>query len=187
MKPSKPLPAPKLVSPDPCAEINGLSLLVFEYSPELRAYRDLIEQYGYISVKPDAWYPLPPLLDFYREALARPDASIQFMLMSMNVYDQVNLPDHVRTIEDGLNYLRAFMIANIRGDTSAPTWYQVATPGERHLRLIDRTPFPHDVVYGSVYGMVRRTAPPGSAPVIKRAYLNPLRPDSDGAIYDITW
>jgi len=43
------------------------------------------------------------------------------------------------------------------------------------------------MIYGLVYGLVKRYAPPDCEWNVDRTYMNPNDPDADGAIYDITW
>mgnify|MGYP006909114666 CR=1 FL=1 len=65
--------------------------------------------------------------------------------------------------------------------------YQLEQVSDRHLRVTDNTPWPHDLIYGYLYAIVRQFKPDDSTPSITHIYLNPNNPDADGAVYDITW
>jgi hypothetical protein len=180
-------PAPKYVLSNPDSEIIGLSLLSLEQSSELEEFVDLLEKYRLRGIQPDKYYKMATVVEYYREVMQRPNASTNLVSMGINAYKNFALPEGVTTIEQGLRLLQQLLTTNTRGEPSIDSWFEFELVEDRHIRLIERTPFPHDVLYGFIYGIARRLSPEGTRAVVKRTYLNEADPDADGGIYDITW
>jgi len=180
-------PAPKYVLSNPDSEINGLSLLSLEQSSELEEFADLLEKYGLRRLQPDKYYKMATVVEYYREVMQRPNASTNLVSMGINAYKNLTFPESVTTIEQGLQMLSQLLTMNIRGEPSVGSWFEFDLVEDRHIRLIERTPFPHDALYGFIYGIARRLSPEGTRAIVRRTYLNEADPDADGGIYDITW
>ncbi len=180
-------PVPKYVLTHPEAEIKGLSLISLEQSSELEEFADLLDKYGLRGIKGEQYYKLATVMEYYREVMQRPNASTNFVSMGINLHKSVVLPEDVKTIEDGLRLMIYIIKINVIHDPTIETWYQIERIGDRHIRLIDQSPFPHDLLYGYVYGVSRRLAPEGTRPTVRRTFMNEADPDADGAVYDITW
>jgi hypothetical protein len=179
--------SPKYVSPSPQAEILGAGIIAFEQSVEMEEFVDLLEKYKLRNIDPNRWYPIPVVMQYFKEVAARPNASTNMVSMGINVYKNIKLPEGIETIEDGLRMLAQITVMNVRNAPGAENWFEFIPAGEHCVRLIDRSPSPHDAIYGFIYGIVKRLAPPGARPIVKRTFLNEADPDADGAIYDITW
>jgi hypothetical protein len=180
-------PAPKYVLSTPESEINGLALMAVEQSSEIEEFADLLDKYGLRGIEGGRYYRMTTVMEYLKEIMQRPNASTNLVSMGINVYKNLLLPEDVTTIEQGLQLLNQITLMNMRNDPSAEAWYQFASVEDRHIRFIERTPFPHDLIYGYIYGTARRLAPEGTRPIVQRTYLNEADPDADGAIYDITW
>jgi hypothetical protein len=178
---------PKYVSFAPNSEVIGAALIAFEQSPEMEEFVDLLEKYGLRNIDPNRWYPTSVVTEYYREVASRPNASMNMVSMGINIYKNIQLPEGIETIEDGIRMLSQIAVMNVRNQPDTELWFEFISSDERHVRLIERTPSPHDAMYGLIYGIVKRLAPPGARPIVKRTFLNEADPDADGALYDITW
>ncbi|PJF26399.1 MAG: hypothetical protein CUN53_07985 [Phototrophicales bacterium] len=181
------VPAPKYVLSNPDSEINGLALMALEQSSELEEFTDLLDKYGLRGIEGGRYYKMTTVMDYYREVMQRPNASTNFVSMGINVYKNVVLPEGVTTIEQGLGLLSQMISMNVTNEPGVGTWFEFEKVEDRHIRFIERTPFPHDLLYGYIFGTARRLAPEGTRPIVQRTYLNEADPNADGAIYDITW
>lgn len=180
-------PAPKYVLANPESEINGLALMMLEQSSELEEFADLLEKYGLRGIEGGRYYKLAEVVAFYRELLQRPNASTNLISIGIHIFKNITFPDNVTTIEQGLQLLIQMINMNINNDPTIGTWFEIDEVGDRYIRFIERTPFPHDLLYGYIFGVARRLAPPGARAIVKRTYMNEADPDADGGIYDITW
>lgn len=180
-------PAPKYVLSNPDSEINGAALIALEQSSELEEFADLLDKYGLRGIEAGRYYKLATVMDYFREVMQRPNASTNFVSMGIGVYKNTSMPESVTTIEQGLQFLSQFIIMTVTDDPILAQGFEFETVEDRHIRFIERTPFPHDMIYGYVYGTARRLAPEGTRAIVKRTYLNEADPDADGAIYEVTW
>ena len=63
--------------------------------------------------------------------------------------------------------------------------YETHIISDDHIKVVDKNPFPHDTVYGFIWGICKRFAGANEQFSVYRTFVSPDDPDSDGAIYDI--
>jgi hypothetical protein len=177
-------PTPKYVLPNPNVEILGDSVAAMFKSLQADEYTDLLIKYGYDKRQPDKWYRDD--LEFYRDLMQRPNMSTNLVSIGMSFPEMLPFADSIHTIPDALRFLNEIVDMMIRnyGDFK---FYEFEEVGPRHFRMTDNTFYPHDMIYGVIYGTVKRFKPAGSYPTITRTYFNEADPDADGAVYDIKW
>ncbi|MEL6526563.1 MAG: hypothetical protein AAFQ07_12730, partial [Chloroflexota bacterium] len=164
----------------------GVALLTIAENPHVTNLSDLIREYGYNNIDPDRWYSLQDELNFMKALSARWQHSQNMVAIGMNIFDKLVIPDDIRTVKDGINMLNAIVHLNCRNYRSE--WeYIITHTGKNSLHVTDNTPWPHDLVYGYLYGLCKKLLPPSSALKLRRKYMNINDPDASGAHYDITW
>lgn len=146
----------------------------------------VLKQYGFTEIDPNEWYPDQMYPDMLKLRSQQQGAMQNFVAVGMSVIDTAIFPENIVTIEDGIRALVDIHILNKR-NTAPEDIYTIIASEPGHIRLIDGTPYPHDVVYGFIYAMTRRFCPKDHSFRVERAYLNPEQPDAAGAIYDIHW
>lgn len=177
--------AKKYISPNPESRILGLALNAVLSSIKLDEFADLVEQNGLNQIDPEAWYPTQLVLNMYKAISEQPNGSENLVSIGVKVYQNAILPPEVNSILTALHTLNAVMDLNMRNVESER--YEIEQLSDQCIRVTETTAFPHDLIYGYLYGICRRFAPAGTKFHLQRTYLNPEDPDADGAVYDITW
>ncbi len=178
-------PSPKYAVEDPTSEIIGMALLSLLESQNLDSFRDLVEKYGMDQVQPDEWYPADQAFRFLQELVARDDAMFNLVSIGMKVFDVMPMPASIETVADALRAMEHFADSSQRRRGTNVPWYSVREINEHHIEFVDRGSYPHDLIYGEVYSLVRRFRSKGTHFAVTRDYLNPDDPDADGAVYHI--
>lgn len=182
---------PKYVAP-PNAKILGQaieavlqSILFDEIQPYFeKAMRD----YGYktMTITDTEWYPLQMILDMYKPMIQKGGSSPLLVSVGTKIIETAILPPEIDSIAKCVYLLQAISDLNLQ-NVPAEMNYQNIVVEANQVAFTDYTVFPHDLIYGYVYGLARRFKVPGTRPVVQRTFLNPENPDSDGATYQITW
>ena len=145
----------------------------------------ILKAHGITSVDPNKWYPLQLVLDIYADIASRQNAMSRFVAIGVEVFDTIPIPDGVDTVLDGLHMLNEIHDMSVRNAEYVP--YEITQVADNHIHLVERTPFPHDLIYGYIYGIAKRLKFKGTTPIVYRTYMNEADPNSDGAFYDIKW
>ena len=119
------------------------------------------------------------MVNFMTDLQQAPGGMFNLVAIGMNIAMMVPLPEDVKTVEDTLNFMPTTMALFYRHGQGGSV--KVTKIGERHIHLSWYTPFPHDVMYGAVYGAIKRVAPKHSNLIVRR--------ETKGAtcLYDISW
>ncbi|GIK65125.1 MAG: hypothetical protein BroJett018_29190 [Chloroflexota bacterium] len=182
---------PKYVAP-PDAKIIGLaigavvnSILFDEIKP---FFEKSMHAYGYssIEINENEWYPLQMLLDTYKEISQSGGGSPLLVSVGTKVIENAILPPEIDSIAKCVTLLRDISDLNLQNVPSEMNYQDIQVEPKR-LSFIDNTVFPHDLIYGYVFGIARRFKVPGTHPTVERTYLNKENPDAAGARYLITW
>ena len=167
------------------AELQGTAVMSLIESQNLYNFQDLVEKYGYTQINAEEWYSLERLLQFLHELTSRHSATENMVSIGMKVFDVAPMPPEIKTIVDALrtfNVMNTIIQRNVKPERA---WYEIEELDDTHIKFTDMGPYPHDLVYGELYSLIRRMRPAGSDFSLKREYLNADDPDSDGAIYHI--
>ncbi|MEO1645559.1 MAG: hypothetical protein AAFR67_10260 [Chloroflexota bacterium] len=125
-------------------------------------------------------------LDTYAEVKKQSGDSLILVSMGTTVIDAAKLPDEITTIEGGIRLLMDIHNLNLK-DVPDGDGYSNLKVEDKKITFEDHTTFPHDVIYGYIYGMAQRFRPEKTRPIVEREYLNKDEPDYGGAKYTITW
>ncbi len=166
-----------------------LSILVASKLEEFKGdFYATLAEYGVTEINPDGWYPRQMYLDFFKQIASRKSNVLANMISAgIKVIDTVQLPSDLNldSMKDIFELLNKIYQLNQRNLPPEDTGYEIKQVTAHHIRIIDHTPYPHDVLYGYLYGLIHRFCPPTTA--LERTFLNLSNPDYDGAVYDITW
>lgn len=150
--------------------------------------QQVFAKYGVEELHDDQWYPVQLTMDVFRLVEdKKTNASTNLVALGMAYVDTVTFPPEVNTVLFGLTALQQTYHLNVRyaPDTEGYVVHQIS---DNHLQIEDHTPFPHDTVFGFIWGIARRFRPSkDSFPMVDRSVFNPDDPDSDGALYNVKW
>jgi hypothetical protein len=179
----------KGIAPDG-TEILGQTFDAFNLSisqEEIRPHFDaVLKRYGIAEIDPEAWYPLQLMFDSYQEVQDGTGDSLILVSVGMKVIEAANLPDEIDSIASGIQLLMDIHHANLRNVPDGDGYANLDVQ-EGQIQFDDYTRFPHDVIYGYIYGMAQRFRPQGKHVKVQREYHNVDSPNNGGAYYTITW
>ncbi|HML23856.1 MAG TPA: hypothetical protein PKD09_19525 [Aggregatilinea sp.] len=146
---------------DPRSEVSGAALLSFFYSLTSESIMPYLEYHGLADINPDGWYPVQAALDALHDiAVNDPSAMFDFVGIGIAAADYMRLPDHYDDLDpaQALEHFNEVHRLNHRGGSVGEYGYEELGPG--HLRVLACVPYPDDLVYGLLYGMLRHHLPP---------------------------
>lgn len=174
----------------PQAEVIGSAMQNLFVSIKRDEFLPLVEQtlqeYGVDYIQDKVWYPHQLTLDIFRLIEEAKLNSIE-NLVSLGVayVETATFPPEINSVYTALSALSQTYALNIRNAADGEG-YEINRISERHIQIIDRNPFPHDTVYGFIWGIAKRfRTHQDKFPSINRTFLNPDDPNADGAIYDV--
>lgn len=148
--------------------------------------QEVLAKYNYESLEADQWYPSQLALDLYRLITQEGSGMTDLVAIGMQMVEDAPYPADIDSIPKALGLLNEGYKMGIR-NYPEDEGYDIELIGDRHVRVHEHCPYPHDIMYGYIYGLSRRFCPPNGQLTVVRTYLNEDDPDSDGAIYDVTW
>jgi hypothetical protein len=156
-------------------------------SAEVKPYLDeILQKYGLKSIDPDKWYPSQLALDLYKLLVKKAGGMFDLVAIGMQMVEDAPYPEKVDSIHTVMAMLPEGYKMGIR-NYPPDEGYVIEHLGDRHVRVHEYLPYPHDIMYGYIYGLARRFAPKGTNLSVIRTYMVPDDPDAGGAVYDITW
>ncbi|MEP7286154.1 MAG: hypothetical protein ABI947_10345 [Chloroflexota bacterium] len=175
----------------PGAEVIGIAMnnwfVSINRDEFLPLVKQTLDQYSIHKLEDDKWYPHQISLDIFRLIDAqKTSAADSLVALGMAYVETAVFPPEINSTLSGLMALSLTYHLNIR-NVPKTEGYEVSQISDKHIQIKDENPFPHDTVYGFVWGIAKRfkTSKDGFA-LIKRTFCNPDDPDADGAIYDVT-
>lgn len=174
----------------PQAEMSGhVMLSIFDNlnDPSInRTIERILRRFGLRDIDTEDWYPVQIVLDIYRELAKSGWGKFDLVNLGTQMVENTHVPAHIDTIPRAMEMLRSDYAIDIR-NMPEDEGYEIEYLSDRHLLVHDRTPYPHDVVYGTILGFAERFCPADGDLTIHRSYNLPGDRDSDGAVYDISW
>ncbi len=177
-----------VTSPD--AEMFGGALQAFTNNLNAELRRPLLdkvlEKYGLDEIDADGWLPTQFALDFYKLLSEEGDEVFDLVAIGMQFVETAPYPPEVNSIETAMKALNEGYKMSIR-NYPPEEGYTVEVLGPNHVRVVDHCPYPHDIMYGYIYGLTKRFRPENAIYRVRRTFIDEANPDESGAIYDITW
>ncbi|MEM6282454.1 MAG: hypothetical protein AAF787_09705 [Chloroflexota bacterium] len=148
---------------------------------------EILDKYGIEQIDENTWYPTQITLDVFQQIQSdQTEATFNLVSLGAAYVETAALPPEIDSISRALTTLGLTYDINVRN--AAPgEGYEVEQIDPRHIRVRDNNPFPHDVVYGFIWGLAQRFCPEGAYAVVVREYEDEQHPDAAGATYHVTW
>lgn len=174
----------------PSAEVIGSAMQNFFVSLNqdefIALVQNTLKKYGVDEIAKDKWYPHQLSLDVFKLISQQKSNSMNNLVaLGLAYVETATFPPEINSIPSAMLALSLTYGLNIR-NIAPGEGYEVTQVANNHIQIKDFNPFPHDTVYGFIWGISKRFANEG-LPVVVRTYFNPTEPDEDGALYDVTW
>lgn len=169
---------PEYIAFNPEAKVIGQAILGIA-----RALGDegqpILKRHGLENVQPNQWYSQQAWLDALREV----DQGDMFDLIAVGkqVATHVPLPAEVDSITSVLMLIGATYAHN---NQNCPGHTTPEIVGDKHLKITVYNPYPHNMVYGVLYGFASRFEPHA---IIRYDNDEPCPTEADECIYHVTW
>lgn len=174
----------------PEAQMHGSAMQAYFKnlnSSDVKPYlEEILRKYGLKSIDLDKWYPSQLALDLYNLLVKKAGGMFDLVAIGMQMVEDAPYPANVDSIPMVMAMLPEGYKMGVR-NYPADEGYVIEHLSDHHVRVYEYLPYPHDIMYGYIYGLARRFAPKGSDLSVIRTYLVPENPDDGGACYDITW
>jgi hypothetical protein len=176
----------------PSAEVIGSAMQNLFVSLNQDEFAPFVDQvladYGFKVIENEKWYPHQLSLDIFKLIESKHvNSSENLVALGMAYVETAIFPPEIKDVFSALSALSLTYNLNIRNIRQGEG-YQVKKVSENHIQIQDLNPFPHDTVYGFIWGISKRfRAQQDVFPTIKRTIFNPTEPNADGALYDVTF
>ena len=147
-------------------ETRGGTILPYKDSLNLKNYADIFARHGLAKVDARKWYPMSQLVDVFNE-MADTSGMMDFVSLGMKMGENVPLPPELANMSffDLVNGLEQTYNHNHRGSDIGYIRGEVVN--NNHVIAHYRTPYPDDLLYGSMYGYARKFLPKGTKITVK--------------------
>ena len=145
---------------DPRSEVSGAALLAFFHCMTYQEILPYLESDGLSKIDPKNWYPVQTALNVLLDIAANNgSAMFDFVSIGIAATDYMRLPEHYRDLDpaQALELFNEVHHMNHRGGDVGDYSFEVLEPG--HIHVLARMPYPDDLVYGMLYGMLGHHLP----------------------------
>ncbi len=141
---------------DRTPKISGANALALLLNLRADHIRPLLAQHGLAEIEPDRWYDQQRVVSVFAAMAALPNITYEdFVAVGMKAIETAQLPPDIPDVESALSILPHAYQLNHR-NIPADEGYSVRKISPTHYQFAANSPYPVYVVYGVVYGMVRR-------------------------------
>jgi hypothetical protein len=166
--------------------ISGQAMQAIVQSIEFDSIRphmeEMFQAYGLPPIiDPNQWYPLQLYYDITKRLNSDELISIGVRFINAAIF-----PPEIDSIQRAIELLMATHHLNLKNVPEGDGYSDYHFDAHR-ITFRENTTFPHDLMYGYIYGLVQRYKKNGESPVVRRTFLNEADPDAAGAIYEITY
>ncbi|HEC23937.1 MAG TPA: hypothetical protein ENI95_13565 [Chloroflexi bacterium] len=147
---------------DPDTELIGRSVLALFENIRYDMIKPILDKHGLNDVDPDGWYPLQDVLDILSDISEQGSGLFDLVSVGISAARLSPIPPEVEALslkEFLLLYPQLYPRRHRNGDAGEVLAEEA---GERHVKMIFRTPYPDDLMYGLMYGFARRFLPKGT-------------------------
>jgi hypothetical protein len=128
-------------------------------------------------------------LDVFSDIASQPGSSSNLVSIGMKIADTAPVPPQIQELpfkEIMMGFNDGSYLANNRGSDIGGIEKQVVD--DKHIIMIDKTPYPDDFVYGAYYAMARRFLPQRTQYTVKFDEHSPRRENGgDATRVHIMW
>jgi hypothetical protein len=166
------------------AESSGALLQVFFLSIQISEFQPVLDKYGIHAFEADQWYPMGLILDIFEEIQNSPNAMQNLVSIGMKVTETIDFRSRFATLEDLLEAMPQMEHEMHRGN---PSVWEVHRIDAHTMEVIDRTVWPHDLEYGTLYGMAHLYQDQHSYFVERTDIAVDPKTGDETAVYVISW
>ncbi len=173
------------------AQIIGFAMQAFKKSaaaPRIEpTFEKYMKQYDYESGEIDtaAWYPLQLYFDICKDLKEHAEDFLILVSIGTKVIESAQFPPEVNSVATGMQMLMDTHHLNLKNVPDYDGYHSLVIKDNK-VSFIEQTSFPHDVMYGYIYGLANRYKPEDKVAIVEREFLDPDNPDADGAKYTVT-
>ncbi|NDJ76877.1 MAG: hypothetical protein GYB65_11515 [Chloroflexi bacterium] len=173
---------------DPQSEILGQTLFALFLCAHHDILRPSAKKHGLVNIEPEQWYPLSALMAVFNDLANGKTANVDFVSFGLTVAEVTPTAVERGTVpfeEALLRFATTSYQMVHRGEVGEQIVEKV---GERHLKIISRTPYPDDFWIGLYYGIARQSLPPGSQLSLQFDETIPRQDEGgDVTVIHVTW
>ncbi|MEM6285326.1 MAG: hypothetical protein AAF787_24265 [Chloroflexota bacterium] len=114
---------------------------------------EVMKKYGFDNIDPEAWYSVNDLVDFFDELDGLPSGMFDLAAVGKFIANDLQLPDHITTMEAYLNFSVSLYDQVHRGGDVGRLGYKRS--GKTHIVEAD-VPYPPNYMYGLYFGLAQR-------------------------------
>lgn len=156
---------------DEDVKVLGISISAFLNNMKSEETRPYMERSGLYDIDPDKWYPGQSYADVINALAENTNQMENLVAVGIQIARQFELPpDEELTFEQFLVTWDDLYRLHFKGNVGSMTAEKL---DDRHYRVINRTIWPDDLVYGVAYGFGRRLLPHGTN--LKIQYETPTK------------
>lgn len=166
------------------ALVSGQSLTTFYHTPSLEAHLDILKPFGLDQIDPSEWYLQQTVLDVL-QTIKDSLQDWRILIMVGEEIIQHAFQPNITTVQRALAELDTIHSMNHR-DISPLEHIGAVIIDEDYAVAFNATPYPDDLIYGYLWGLMRKFAPePGSVSI---TYEDNDQVNSDGEMkFHIRW
>lgn len=175
----------------PETEVSGRALLAYFQVFRYNMIQPLLVEYDLHNIDPKKWYPQQRVLDMYAALVDNHNnASENFVSVGMRLIENAEFPPTsnratVTRVEDALQSLDAFYQISHR-NTGGEKW-TVTMTGSSAAKVRVDDPYPKDIAYGIIWGLMKRFLPVGTYFTVTPLNSAGLMTDADPVTYEVVW
>jgi hypothetical protein len=145
----------------PDAEVYGGAMLAFVESIRFENFKPILEKHGLQAIDPQKWYPQQLWLDVFNDIVQEDDSMSNMVSIGMKIAETaVEGLTGISFVDLMLGFGKNSYEANNRGADIGTIETRIID--DKHILMVDGTPYPDEFVYGAYYAMARRFLPAGS-------------------------
>lgn len=174
----------KYVAANSQAEVTGSAISSISMNLMGDEMRPILAEHGIEQIQDDAWYSQQITLDVLKAAHKQLGDTLSMVAVGIQVIDSAELPP-IEDFGEAIGAIAQIYAMNHR-NVSDGEGFNVERVSEQHIQVTNATPYPDDLIYGYVYGLVQRYCPPNVSPTL--SYQDPSKIDSDeNTIVNVKW
>lgn len=173
---------------EPSTEVSGEVVIGFVDNIQGEEFRPFLEKQGLTNPQADQWYPLQKLMDIFNEMQTRGGSWSNFVALGVAVAEHSVKPDAAVTLVQTLEMWDEFYQVNHRNGKITRVETVKHQPKNYSLVFDLNHNYPHDFVYGMIYGTCRNLLPKGTKFTVRYdEFYAPTNPNADKVIIHIEW
>lgn len=162
-------------------EILGQFIVAYYDATNSDHFNHFFERNNLGRINPDEWYPLQDLLNVFNDMVDDRSDMMDFISIGMNMAENADLPSDFDSMDvpELMKQAGNIFMSAFRGSDVGEIGVELVS--DNHVKVHYVTPFPDDVVYGTLYGFLRRYSDNSSS---IKAYYDPnlTRRDQGGEV-----